>query len=301
MSFARLYEGQGHISSDTLLAHYSSIENIINIVKSEQIWMSHPLFMNDWHELDAGINAVGSALLEVTGNPRMLFEYRMAVDGFKALYKLDTYVCCFIKHESNVDGKLSMWRGYGDNGRGACIVFNNEFRGETTDESILFLCRVQYKSNIDRYNIAKDIVQTWIDCKNDPNIDNKYRGREYDYLLDRAIIYALTTKHEGFSEEDEIRLIYLKFRDHRGILSKYYDYHIGSRGVEVKLKLPLNPRPEDPHKDWSFQKIVDSVIIGPASSSDLAKGCLCRAFEKIGKQWLVERVHTSGIPFRPHP
>jgi hypothetical protein len=301
MSFADLYKFRNCASdNDLLLAHYTSLENVINIVRSEQLWMSHPLFMNDRHELDVGVDLIGAALLAVTEDAVMFSDYKKAVSDFRKLSKLDTYVLCFSKHSAaNEDGMLSMWRGYGDQGRGACIVFNRKFVSETADDSILFLQDVEYFSNRERFDKAVDIVKTWLECRK--SADNCYWAADYEVLVDRAVIYALTTKHAGFGEEKEIRIIYMKNRDYKEILKKYYDYNVGTRGVEVKLKLPINPLSEDSHDTWSFQDIVHTIIIGPAASSELQKNSLCRAFEKIGKQWLVERVRASSIPFRPHP
>ena len=40
-----------------LLAHYTSIEVLERIVRNNELWMSNPLYMNDWEELQFGINA----------------------------------------------------------------------------------------------------------------------------------------------------------------------------------------------------------------------------------------------------
>lgn len=50
-------------------------------------------------------------------------------------------------------------------------------------------------------------------------------------------IYSLISKHPGFSEENEWRIIYLPERDTRNILKDSFHYVIGNHGVELKLKV----------------------------------------------------------------
>lgn len=303
MSFNQLYEIPiKALNGGLLLAHYTSIENIINIAKSEQIWMSHPRFMNDWQELNVGIQLVGDALLHATKNYDICNAYRETVAGFVQLsHHLDTYAFCLSEHElDNQDGVLSMWRGYGDQGRGACIVFNTKFIKPGDDgETVLYVRPIEYLQDNERRKKAQEIVEVWLDCKSNPNISPEYLGREFDYLLDRALFYALWTKHQGFREEREVRVGYFRHRDHRDILAPYRHYDVGRQGVQVKLKLPIKALPEDTHTEWSFKEIVHSIIVGPASSSELARSCLCRVFENMGKGWLAEKVYASSIPFRP--
>jgi hypothetical protein len=301
VSFNKLYEMPSPVLDESvLLAHYTSIESVMKIVASEEIWMSHPRFMNDWQELYIGIQIVADALLSTTNDHHMVDAYREAVTGFVQLsHHLDTYAFCFSEHEKdNEDGMLSMWRGYGDHGRGACIVFNTKFMKPKEQGSILYVQPVDYLSDSERLRKAVEIVKVWVECKSDPNIDVSYIGREFDYLLDKSLFYALWTKHRGFREEREVRLGYFSFRDHRRVLYPYRGYHVGRRGVELKLKLPIAPLPEDSHRDWSFEDIVEMMIVGPAYSSELARSCLCRAFDNMGKQWLAEKVVASSIPFR---
>ena len=47
------------------------------------------------------------------------------IGEFEEEYLIDTYVFCMSEHDpENTDGMLSMWRGYGGNGKGAALVFD---------------------------------------------------------------------------------------------------------------------------------------------------------------------------------
>jgi hypothetical protein len=63
-------------------------------------------------------------------NARRVDAFRNAFthfyNQFASSYVLDTYVLCLSEHNpADVDGVLSMWRGYGGNGDGAAIVLDS--------------------------------------------------------------------------------------------------------------------------------------------------------------------------------
>ena len=112
-----------------LLTHYTSIVGLEAILRTNELWLSNPLFMNDMEEVRFGIHTEarlflgrsepnwrietknGSTCLN-TGSPIILTSSTEHV--------LDTYVFCLSEHaKDDTDGRLSMWRGYGGNGNGA--------------------------------------------------------------------------------------------------------------------------------------------------------------------------------------
>jgi hypothetical protein len=121
-----------------LLAHYTSMSVLEKIRKTDEIWFSNPLFMNDLEEVRFGIHQ-GLRLFQQTEivekacrSPERANLVRHAFNHyygkFDAEHALDTYVFCLSEHDpQNVDGLLSMWRGYGGHGNGAALVFNTNF------------------------------------------------------------------------------------------------------------------------------------------------------------------------------
>ena len=118
-----------------LLAHYSSIEVLEKISRTNELWLSNPLFMNDWEEGRFGINESYRQVLEDKQVSRACGDaqrYKVFRDAYSHYYSefagkhaLDTYVLCLSEHDpGSQDGVLSMWRGYGGNGHGAAIVFD---------------------------------------------------------------------------------------------------------------------------------------------------------------------------------
>jgi hypothetical protein len=64
--FADLLEGDSFPAKRPLLAHYTSIPALEAMLRSNEIWFSNPLFMNDMEEVRFGINAGANLFLTST-------------------------------------------------------------------------------------------------------------------------------------------------------------------------------------------------------------------------------------------
>ena len=95
-------------------------------------------------------------------------------------------------------------------------------------------------------------------------------------------------------------MIYLPDRDIRGILKGNFDYVIGRHGVEPKLRFKVEPLPIADPDPWTFESILDRIILGPSLSSLLARTSIVRMLEVNGKANFGARVISSGIPLRPN-
>lgn len=78
-----------------------------------------------------------------------------------------------------------------------------------------------------------------------------------------------------------------------------FDYHLGPRGIEPKLKFKVRPIAGSTPANFSLEQLIDRIILGPSAASLLARDAVCRMLEKIGKPQLADRVVMSGIPYRP--
>ena len=70
-------------------------------------------------------------------------------------------------------------------------------------------------------------------------------------------MFALFTKHHGFHEEREWRIVYMSDRDHEQSFNKYFGHLATNRGIEPKLKLPINSIPELQTENLSDRKSVE--------------------------------------------
>jgi hypothetical protein len=118
-------------------------------------------------------------------------------------------------------------------------------------------------------------------------------------MFQRIKLFSLFSKHRGFSEEREWRIVYLIERDINKRLEPMCQYAIGPRGVEPKLKLRLEPIDGVIPPGFALSKLIHQIILGPSVSTPLAQAALLRMLDNIGKPELRERVVASNIPFRP--
>ena len=158
-------------SEKPLLAHYTSTETLESILRTNEIWLSNPLFMNDLEEMRLGMR-IGADLITASdelaracGSEARLekFEYSFAhyFSEFETQHALDVYVFCLTEHDQDDnDGLLSMWRGYGRNGDGAALVFNTSF---VADEAVspLSITKVKYVSLEERVVWLKNILDRY--------------------------------------------------------------------------------------------------------------------------------------------
>jgi hypothetical protein len=293
-----------------LLAHYTSIEVLEKILCNNEVWLSNPLFMNDLEEVRFGIDhseplvLANSRIASVlkTSERRLLFntEYSREVSLFRGDHVFDTYVPCMSEHpkkSDDTDGILSMWRGYGSNGSGAAIVFDSS-KINLMHSSAFMIAKVAYATGRERGAWIDKTIERFCAILAQADLPDERLSLAAAMLFERIKIFALFSKHLGFQEEKEWRAVYWRSRDTASALKPYFDYFVGGGRVEPKLKLKITPIPGITADDFSLEKIVHQIIIGPCISSNITMRVLHRMLEKAGKTALIPRLRASKIPFR---
>jgi len=294
--------------SKPLLSHYTSIEVLENILTTNEIWFSNPLFMNDLEELRFGLNEGAAAFNAHSGirdacgtedRYTILREgFNRSFREFEMVHAFDTYVLCLSEHDpDDSDGLLSMWRGYGNNGNGVAIVMDTQ-HVNVVDVPVLILSKVSYKSPNERFSWIKAKLDEFALLLKQPGLPADGLPAAAFALLERIKTFALFTKHHGFREEKEWRFAHLKQYDHANHLKGMLGYAIGKRGLEPKLKYKLAPIDGITAPDLSLEKLVHQIILGPSASHQLAARTLERMFVQLGRGALVERMCLSSTPFR---
>lgn len=290
------------------LAHYTSIAAMHKILESDEIWLSNPLYMNDHEEVAFGIHSglkVVSESEAVLSACRLQKRREIVLHAFDRAYRqfanehvLDTYVFCLseLRSDDN-DGLLSMWRGYGGNGSGiAWVIDTGQFAAVQT--SALILARVHYGTRDERIAWLATKVAQFADLLLSEELGDDDLCIAASALFERIKLFALFSKHKGFEEEREWRVVYTPARDPQGTLHPYFGYFVGPRGLEPKLKLKLQPIPDVTAPAFSLDLITDRVILGPTLSSPLAISAFHKLLDGTKHSGLKARVHASGIPFR---
>jgi hypothetical protein len=295
-----------------LLAHYTSLEVLEKIVQSKELWFSNPLFMNDMQEVRFGMIEGRKAFEELFLDPQTVTacgskERAMMVRGtfhhhfndFDMNHLFDVYVFCLSEHDpKNTDGRLSMWRGYGGAGKGVALIFKSDLFTLNAGSPLLF-AKVRYGSDEDRLVDIKHAFTSCIDAIQKHNIPDENLHQVAFHMFELMMLLSLASKHHGFFEEQEWRVIYLPNRDTGGLLKDSFSYVVGRNGIEPKLRVKIEPLATEPEATWTFKDILDQIILGPSISSPLATRSVLRMMDTLKKPELKAKLRPSGIPLRP--
>jgi len=291
-----------------LLAHYTSVATLEKIVSTDQVWLSNPLYMNDLEEMHFAMNAgaegfrtspyLSAACDSSRRHTFLVKKFDELFSNFDRNHALDTYVMCLSEHSpGRDDGLLSMWRGYGANGNGVAIVFDTANLSPNND-SPLIVGKVRYQSHPQRlewidkklYDLAEVLATTE---RTDGDL-----SLAAHHFIERLKLFALFTKHDGFSEEQEWRVVYMNERDPKALMKPMFGYAITSRGVEPKLKLELSKVAHVLGSGVTLETLIVQIILGPSISSTLSEDSVRRMLIIAGKESLSFLVSASSIPFR---
>ena len=207
---------------------------------------------------------------------------------------------CFSEiDKSDRDGQLSMWRGYGDSGNGAALVFDLE-KLSHLEGSPLIVSKVAYSTYKTRINEVEESIENI--CKLLSKVEhNKQNLMQIAHLwLERLKIFSLFTKHTGFIEEQEWRIAYMPDKDKTKALSHLLSYHITKGAIQPKLKLEISPIDGVIGASASLDNFLDRVILGPSpeNTKGLTLNTIKRMFDHTKKSDLKKSLHVSTIPYR---
>jgi len=289
-----------------LLAHYTSLSVLEAIAAHGEVWMSHPLLMNDTQELIGGLDAARTVFLKSAplqeGLGERAMEFLRWYETFESQFltsdAFDTYIFCLCEHDpDDYDGALSMWRGYGGNGGGAAIVFRTASL-IVVEETPFILGRVSYRSAEQRDELLASLAKKAAAMlQKDGPIDQ--RPSEAAMILFRAALQcALFTKHSGFREEKEWRLVYMREMD-PSPGDRRLHVHLGARGAEPKLRLAITTDPLLSGAPIHLDNLIERILLGPTASSKLAVFAVQRMLGSHERTRLLSSsVTASTTPFR---
>ena len=293
-----------------LLAHYTSLPVLEKILISKEIWMSHPLLMNDREEMQAIIDAgayriamwpqLRSACRTQERYEHLIQAFNVARSQYITFARHYTFAVCFAEHRANDDdGKLSMWRGYGANGNGVALVFDTA-KIDPADgpaPSPFVLSNVVYLDNMQRTGWIDDTLTrltALIQSHEPPLADLEKASLRY---FERLKLFGLFTKHKGFAEEDEWRFVYMGERDPEGKFQHLLTYLIGPNGPRPKMRVPFVDTTNIGNGGLTLDNLVNRIILGPTLNDQLSLLAVTKMIEQADAN-LLPRLRVSGIPFR---
>jgi hypothetical protein len=275
------------------LYHYTTAASFLNMLDTNQLWLSHASFMNDPTEIDFGVSVILDILSRSIRCPtcvKMLKQQRL-IHTEQAL-DVSTELA-FVFSLTELDDHVAPWIEYADHGSGVCLEFNHHRVLQTLrpliPSSKHMYFPVQYyaphlapsESNIPDFQ--RIVLDYYVDIEAYVLAENL----SDDFQLQRSL-YSMTKllasfiKHEFHKEEKEWRFVLFAGR---GTLA----VEVVPAGLGVKMVYKLDFKP------GRLVEIIDSVKVGPKHTSDnrIAAALEIAILKKQGKDYNL--LHSKGI------
>lgn len=292
-------------SLGTRFVHYTSAESALKIIKSGEIWLRKSSVMNDFMEVEHGGACLRAAYRGDAGQ-----RFRLAIDKIHNGISSDvqghfdnmwpylqtsTYLVSFSEHDDSEDrmGRLSMWRAYG-NGNGVALVMNNAVFFQPTDALQAYTSPVAYLG-VDGFKAEFEKVTDAIN--NNSAFLQHYTRQELTGVILNAFKFAvLCTKHPGFKEEREWRVVYTP----KDAVSRFIKEELVTiQGVpQIVQKVPLKNIPEENLIGLEPKELFNRVIIGPVNHPLAMHEAFVEALRAANVPRPEEKVIVSDIPIR---
>ncbi|MBZ0215793.1 MAG: DUF2971 domain-containing protein [Fimbriimonadaceae bacterium] len=204
--------------NDTRFAHYTSADAAMRILENQEIWMRHSHTMNDYLELEYGLDLLtktykdgekGKRFKDVVNkiHPGASEMIQDQFDSWIPHFRDGTYITCISEHSSTDDehGKLSMWRAYG-RPCGVALILNNGplLRGNQVLQA--FASAVEYLSEAE---FGRKFDELSVEFEDNIQLLSKLDLNSFVLGVTMAFRAAMQcTKHPGFSEEKEWRVFH---------------------------------------------------------------------------------------------
>lgn len=287
-------------------AYYTSAGTGINILKGKALWMRAAACMNDYREIDYGIQMINKTIYSSDKRRLLIRQLAERLDwGDNILefmlsdlnrneqnYINHTYLACVSEHRSRERGKgrLSMWRAYGRK-TGVAFIWKPQAIFRPIQPLPLMLSPVEYLSQ-QQFDEGFD----WMLRNIRDNVDTILQdepAKALEYFVNMLLISLFSIKNPGFSEEREWRFIY-----HESSSSKLaHDFVVVDGIPQVIYKLPLLG-PNDEGAGVPLVDALDGIIIGPSQYADVIQIAFIRLLQEMGIPDAENKVVKSNIPLR---
>lgn len=300
-------EASARIEGGTRFVHYTSAKSALEILQSRCMWMRNATCMNDYNEMRHGLYCLVEAFRTDAGkafNEALNACYPDLAADLDARFSAaapnlleHTYITCVSEHSDDEElyGRLSMWRAYGST-TGVALVFNNGPFVRPSDAHLLWTTPVAY---IDAKGVRGQIQQIAEQMEAERDL---LKSLSRDALLDavfRTLIFAVvSSKHEGFKEEREWRVVHLPMIWPSNIDRLPLD-QIALGGVPQPIfKIPMTDYPDEGFYGATIPDLINRVIVGPTQYPAATRTAFAQVLNMAGVQNPLDRVHCSDVTLR---
>lgn len=296
------------------LVHYTSADNAIKIIANQTIWMRNVRVMNDFMEVDHGMTLIMRSLHAPVDSQteegiralvRILNDIHAGVGDevvnlFQQWYptiRNRTHVTCLSEHDpikEGEHGRLSMWRSYSSNQVGVALVINPLPFYAVSDALGAFSSPVFYADDASLKAILMHTVAN-VQARRDLVAQtDRDTVKGHLFMLLRSIAHC--TKHPGFAEEQEWRVMHTAGLDAPGAL--YSEVETVAGIPQPVLKIPLRNDPAKGIAGITIPEILERVIIGPTQHPEVIADALAHEMAKANIADPYGKVTRCTIPLR---
>lgn len=291
-----------------MLAHYTSLDAMENIIRSKEFWFSSVPDMAsvDTSEVVEGTEIVANAL-RIFGPqiirtiPFAQLNVGFVLDVIRPKLISETFAISLCEHGSDQrTDRLTMWRAYGHNGHGVCMVLRKEtMLGQTAAgrfpvhwSPIEYDTRPQLEDRVTNRLIQLETAFQTIPAA----LRDSIRPVLGEFIVSCILSLIIGHKNAAYVDEQEIRFIRTSLISIAPVPSDAVYKEVGTVQKPRRIfSLPLRNYPEfGINADMSA--LLDHVIIGPSDHQEKmyedARGLL--ANNGLGHV----AIQRSTIPFR---
>ncbi|MDF2366309.1 DUF2971 domain-containing protein [Sneathiella sp.] len=296
--YTRIADAMGVADYSTQIIHYTSSETLERILETQSLWFGSTVQMNDTTECDHFINEILAQAPALLSDAGQLLLQRF-IEQLRPAIRQETYISSWCEYfDEYPDGRLSMWRGYADEGKGVALVVDSSplQHSRMTPQKIdfhVYSSKVEYVREGHAAALAHDYLQR-ISALPEVNAALLNRMNMAVMLLAKAPC----VKHNGFDEEAEVRFIYMKgLRRIIGQTLSEETIHTLDPGPNEKafFVLPLTNYPEYGF-DLRIETVLKKVIVGPSADKEARAEATRKLLDHYGLEHVP--VDISRIPLR---
>lgn len=303
-------ERENEVKPGIKFAHYTSAHVAMDIISAKNedrcLWLRNAMLMNDFSEIE-----YGQQLLRLTLTNQQLADRlkeacnAIHIDIINAFTMLDqevyaikrsTYLLSLALHKGRElhQGKLSMWRAYGGDAN-VCILLNPEAFMTPQTAYDATIAPVDYGGPSKFVEGFSSIVEAMITNRELlRKIDPELVKFNLKYALD---VMILSTKHPGFEEENEWRII------HRAQINPVPNSPpskiVSVNGIVQKVfYLPMKNVPEHNLANADINSLLFKILIGPTPNPDLVWEGFVTLLNENGVANAADKVTACNIPLR---
>jgi hypothetical protein len=295
-------------SRKTRFAYYTRAETATSILKTRRIWMRKSMCMNDFMEVQHGLQCLASTVYRTDVGKRFAVVLDQLFEGLwseteKLLndctwhLRTDTYFTCVSEHKVEEDtlGRLSMWRAYGGTNGVALVMNNAPFQAQAPSDVLkIYASPVAY---FDAERFEEKFGEAVTNIEKEADLVRQQNREDVKARIFRVLAFAaVCTKHPGFAEELEWRVIHFPWWESSDHMTKEIEV---VQGVPQPVyKIPLEDIPEKGLWGITIPALFDRIIIGPTRDPLAMREAFAELLAKAGVEQPYNKIFLSNIPLR---